>query len=135
MINYKYYLVFIFLFFGCKEQAFQNTKIDRLRISINSLHAGIIAQLLDYKDSNLSNEELIKLVVPIVFKDYKPYLYGVKLDSNGLLIDMWGNPLKIELIKLKNDDGALIVKIWSLGENGKNENGDFDDIAAGEWKK
>jgi hypothetical protein len=55
-------------------------------------------------------------------------------DSAGELLDVWGRPLRVTVTFTDKDtsrlgsSGAARFKIWSMGPNGKNENGGGDDI-------
>jgi hypothetical protein len=86
--------------------------------SLSNLDARTLYQLLSSTNSG------VRVLVP--HRDW---------DTSGNLLDCWGRPFQVAVTFLwVSNDGPkprLVArcKLWSVGPNGKNENGTGDDVA------
>jgi hypothetical protein len=110
---------------GCdREREFWEGPGGRTVSIVYNLRNCLSAHLLDYDSSMLDSDAISSKVI----EDCKKDIPGIfKQNERGQIIDAWERPLRIE-ISPDNKDGRPRVRVWSMGENGLDENGNGDDI-------
>ena len=89
---------------------------------------------LEPSDLKLSRREIVNLSKRLALKylDEFSNRRGIHVLPDGGILDDWGNPLRIKITLSGSSTPVITLRVWSIGENGVDENGNGDDVSAKE---
>lgn len=117
------------------RQRVTHTRIDlraqeeRLLTALQALHDCIALHVIE---RTITCVDKANAALPEIINHCKKEV-GTPLDAiqyaeNGKIVDCWGRPLQIQISGGSKAAGGLRLRIWSLGRNGRDEQGKGDDV-------